>query len=98
MTSLPVFETDGGITFDVQVVPRAARDRLGPVHGQRLKVHLTAPPVDGAANEALIALVARALGRRRHEVQILRGATGRHKTLRVAGIDRAALFSLLEDP
>ena len=94
---LPVSEADGAITFDVQVVPRASRDRLGPVHGDRLKVQLTAPPVDGAANEALVALLARALGRSRGDVQIVRGATGRRKTVRVAGASRAALLSLFED-
>lgn len=95
---LAVTEADGAITFDVQVVPRASRDRLGPVHGDRLKVQLTAPPVDGAANEALVALLARALGRRRDEVRIVRGRTGRRKTVRVAGASRAALLSLIEDP
>jgi uncharacterized protein len=98
VSPLPVTEADGAITFDVQVVPRASRDRLGPVHGDRLKVQLTAPPVDGAANDALVALVARALGRSRGDVTIVRGHTGRKKTLRVAGATRAALLAQLEDP
>jgi uncharacterized protein (TIGR00251 family) len=92
-----VSEAAGAITFDVQVVPRASRDRLGPVHGDRLKVQLTAPPVDGAANEALVALVAAALGRSRGDVAIVRGHTGRKKTLRVNGSTRAALLSHIED-
>jgi uncharacterized protein (TIGR00251 family) len=86
------------ITFDVQVVPRASRDRLGPVHGERLKVQLTAPPVDGAANEALVALVAKQLGRARADVSIIRGETGRKKTLRVRGTTAAALLALVKDP
>ena len=94
--TLPVREDSDAITFDVQVVPRASRDRLGPVHGERLKVQLTAPPVDGAANEALVALVARALGRARGDVTIVRGETGRKKTLRVRGTTAAALRSLIE--
>jgi hypothetical protein len=97
MMPLEVREADGAITFDVQVVPRASRDRLGPVHGDRLKVQLTAPPVDGAANDALVALVAKALGRPRGDVAIVRGTTGRKKTLRVAGVSRDALLSLVED-
>jgi uncharacterized protein (TIGR00251 family) len=92
-----VNEKDGAITFDVRVVPRASRERLGPVHGEALKVHLTAPPVDGAANDALVALVARALGRPRGDVAILRGATARTKTLRVAGTTRDALLRRIED-
>jgi uncharacterized protein len=97
MTALAITEDGSGITFDVQVVPRASRDRLGPVHGERLKVQLTAPPVDGAANEALIALVAKLLGRPRTAVTIVRGATGRKKTIRVAGSSRSQLLSHIED-
>jgi uncharacterized protein len=97
MMPLVVREVDGAITFDVQVVPRASRDRVGPVHGDRLKVQLTAPPVDGAANEALVALMARALGRARGDVTIVRGVTGRKKTVRVVGSTRAALLSLVEE-
>ncbi len=94
---LRITESDGAITFDVQVVPRASRDRLGPVHGDRLKVQLTAPPVDGAANDALVALLARALGRARADVAIVRGHTGRRKTIRVAGGTRDALICRIED-
>ena len=94
---LKITEHDGAITFDVQVVPRASRDRLGPVHGDRLKVQLTAPPVDGAANDALVALVARALGRARADVAIVRGQTARRKTVRVAGTTRDALIRRIEE-
>jgi uncharacterized protein (TIGR00251 family) len=95
--ALTINEAAGAITFDVQVVPRASRDRLGPVHGDRLKVQLTAPPVDGAANDALVALVARSLGRPRGDVTIVRGQTGRRKTLRVSGATRDALLSSIEE-
>ena len=94
--SFVVTERDGGITFDVQVVPRASRDRLGPVHGDRLKVQLTAPPVDGAANDALVQLVAKSLGRPRGAVEIVRGETSRKKTLRVAGATRDALLHRIQ--
>lgn len=97
MTALRIQEADGAITFDVQVVPRASRDRLGPVHGERLKVQLTAPPVDGAANDALVTLVARALGRPRGDVSIVRGQAARKKTVRVAGTTRDALLQRIED-
>jgi uncharacterized protein (TIGR00251 family) len=95
--ALAITEDAGGITFDVQVVPRASRDRLGPVHGERLKIQLTAPPVDGAANQALVALVAKALGRPRSAVTIVRGLTGRKKTVRVGGSSRAQLLSHIEE-
>ena len=94
MTSLGALEVreDGrGITFDVLVQPRASRPRLGPVHGDRLKVAVTAPPVDGEANAAVIELVAGALGVARAAVEVVAGAASRRKTLRVAGVDRARL-------
>ena len=91
-----VVERDGALQFDVQVVPRASREKLGPVIGDRLKVALTAPPVDGAANEALKALFARALGVARRDVAIVRGETGRNKSLRIAGATREALQKVLE--
>ncbi len=94
---LHVTEADGAVTFEVQVVPRASRNRLGPIFGDKLKVQLTAPPVDGAANEALVALVAKALGRARSDVTIVRGETSRRKTIRVAGVSRDALLHRIED-
>ncbi len=95
--TLAITEGGGAITFEVKVVPRASRDRVGPVLGDRLKIQLTAPPVDGAANDALVALLARALGRARGDVTIVRGQTGRNKTVRVAGATPQALLSLIED-
>ena len=95
--ALSVSESGGAITFDVQVVPRASRERLGPVHGERLKVSLTAPPVDGAANDALVTLLARVLGRPRGDVSIVRGGNARKKTVRVAGSTRDALLQRIED-
>lgn len=91
-----VREADGAIRFDVKVVPRASRDRLGPLVGDQLKVQLTAPPVDGAANEALRALLARALCVPRSAVAILRGETGRNKTVEVRGATREALLALVD--
>ena len=88
-----ITETDGAIVFDVQVVPRASRNKLGIV-GDRLKVQLTAPPVDGAANEALRAFFAKELGVPKGQVEIVRGETGRKKTLRVAGVAKARLLEV----
>jgi uncharacterized protein (TIGR00251 family) len=75
----------GGAELDLVVQPRASRTRAVGEHGGRLKVQLAAPPVDGEANAALVAFLAEALGIRRAEVAILRGDTGRRKTVRVLG-------------
>ena len=77
--------TDG--TFvDIVVQPRAAREGVGPVQGDRLKVRVHAPPVDDAANEAVVRLLAEALGVPRASVTLAAGRTGRRKTLRIAGL------------
>jgi uncharacterized protein (TIGR00251 family) len=89
--SFVVREDDRGIVFDVLVQPRSSRPRLGPVHGDRLKVAVTAPPVDGEANAAVIELVARALGVGRGDVEVVAGASSRRKTLRVRGVARTRL-------
>ena len=77
--------------IDIQVVPRASRTAVGPAVGERLRVAVTAPPVDGEANAAVIAALAEAFGVRRSAVSIVRGERGRRKTVRVAGGDRATL-------
>jgi uncharacterized protein len=91
MSELVVRQDERGITFDVLVQPRASRPRLGPVHGERLKIAVSAPPVDGEANAAVIELVARALGVARGDVEVIAGAASRRKTLRVRGVDRGRL-------
>ena len=81
-----------GVTLEVVVQPRASKSRVVGEHGGRLKIQLAAPPVDGEANACLVALLAELLEVRRGDVEILRGDTGRRKTVRVAGVtpERAA--------
>jgi uncharacterized protein (TIGR00251 family) len=73
------------ITFDVLVQPRASRAKLGPRHDGRIKIAVTAPPVDGEANAAVIALIADVLGVPKRAVEVIAGASSRRKTLRVTG-------------
>jgi uncharacterized protein (TIGR00251 family) len=67
-------------------------------HDGRLKLQLAAPPVDGEANAALVQFLAGALGVRKGEVAVLRGETGRRKTVRVAGVAAAAVMAALASP
>jgi uncharacterized protein len=69
----------------VKVYPRSKKNRLEWEQGQ-LKVHLTAPPVEGAANEALIALLAEQLDLPKRAISIMRGATSRQKTVEISGL------------
>jgi uncharacterized protein (TIGR00251 family) len=73
------------------VQPRASRVRFGPIHGDRVKVAIQSPPVDGAANQAVIDLLAKTLGVAKREVRITAGHTSRRKTVEVLGIDVAAV-------
>ena len=82
------------LLVDIQVVPRASRAAVGSVVGDRLRVAVTAPPVDGAANAAVIEALASAFGVRRAAVSIVRGETGRRKTVRIEGGSAATLEAL----
>ncbi|MBA3545635.1 MAG: DUF167 domain-containing protein [Nannocystis sp.] len=81
--------------IEVQVVPRASRSRIVGPHDGRLKIQLAAPPVDGAANEALVDLLAETLHIPRGAVSVLRGATGKRKTLHIDGLGAAELRARL---
>jgi uncharacterized protein (TIGR00251 family) len=85
----------GGAVLEVLVQPRASRTRAVGEHDGRLKVQLAAPPVDGEANAALVSFLADALGVRKADVTIVRGETGRRKTVRVAGVAAAAASARL---
>jgi hypothetical protein len=84
-----------GTFIDVVVQPRAAREAVGPVQGDRLKVRVHAPPVDDAANEAVVRLLAAALDVPRAAVTLAAGRTGRRKTLHVAGLAAEAVAARL---
>ena len=86
---------DGFITFLILVVPRASRPKLGPVVGDRIKIAVTAPPVEGKANAAVVDLLASKLGISKQDVQILSGSRGKRKTVKVEGVNRRALLECL---
>lgn len=79
------------LRLSVRVQPRASRSRLVGLHGEALKVQLTAPPVDGAANAALVDLLADVLGVPRTAVRIVAGEHARQKVVEVAAPDPAVL-------
>ena len=90
-----IVEDPSGVTIDLLVSPRASRERVGPLAGDRLKLAVTAPPVEGEANAAVIALLARTLGVPRAQVTILQGTSGRRKRVRIVGVRAAALEPFL---
>jgi uncharacterized protein (TIGR00251 family) len=76
----------GGVSVRIYVAPRASANRIVGTHNGSLKVALTAPPVDGAANKALVEFMAKELGVPRRAVTIVSGTSSRNKTLRVIGV------------
>ncbi len=93
---LLIIEREGAITFHVRVTPHAKRDEIAGAAGGVLRVKLTAPPVEGAANEALIKFLAERLGVRASQVEILSGRTARAKMVRVEGLTAAEAHRRLQ--
>ena len=81
-----IAEEAGAIAFEVRVKPKAPRSGFAGVRDGVLEIKLAAPPVDGAANDELIAFLSEALDVPKRAVRILRGERARHKRLRVEGI------------
>jgi len=88
---ISVRDTPAGATFAVKVHPRAKKNAITGELGEALKLSLTAPPVDGRANEACIEFFANLLDVPRSSVTIASGETGRNKVMRVTGISAGAV-------
>jgi uncharacterized protein len=83
------------VTFAVRLQPRARRDEVVGERDGVVVIRVTAPPVDGKANEALCRLIAKKAGVARSRVEIVRGHSAREKVIRVEGVDDAALRAAL---
>jgi len=84
------------VTVDILVQPRASRAKIGPMHDGRIKIAVTAPPVDGEANAAVIDLLARQLGIARGNIEVIAGASSRRKTLRIADVTAAQIAEIIK--
>src|SRR5688572_168664 len=92
---LDVRDAEGGATLRVRVSSRASRDGLAGERQGALVVRITAPPVEGAANSAVLRLLARVLDVPASAIVVRQGASGRDKLLHVAGVDAARLRARL---
>lgn len=79
----------------VYIQPRAKRTEIAGRHGADLKIRIAAPPVDQAANAALLAFVAQRLGVRQRDVRLITGATSRRKVLEIDGVTAEQIQALL---
>lgn len=84
-----------GVVLAIKLQPRASANEIGDALGNELRIKVTAPPVDSAANEALIRLLARALDCPRNCVELVRGQTSRHKTVKLHGVSAGHVLARL---
>ena len=85
-----------GVQLTVKVQPRASRNEISEALGNELKIKVTAPPVDAAANEALVKFLAETLDCPRGSVQLLRGQASRHKTILIRGVTLETIAAQLQ--
>lgn len=91
-------EDGDAVILSLHIQPGAKRTEVAGLHGDALKIRLAAPPVDGKANEALIAFLAKALGVVKADVELVSGHSSRAKRVRIAGINAAAAAAALFPP
>ncbi len=84
-----------GIQFAAAIQPRASRNKILGIHNHCLKIKLTSPPVDGAANQACIRFLAKAFGLPPSRISIVRGETSRSKTIQFQAMDEQTFLKKL---
>jgi uncharacterized protein (TIGR00251 family) len=84
-----------GILLSIKLQPRAAANEVVDPLGNELRMKVTAPPVDAAANQALVKLVAAILDCPRNRVELVRGHASRHKVIKVFGLSAEAVLARL---
>lgn len=85
-----------GIILNLHIQPRASRSEVCGIQGDALKIRLTSPPVDGAANKSCREFLAGLFHVPKSAVEIISGETSRHKRVRIAGCDCARLQQILD--
>ena len=92
---IPLRETETGVIFRIRVVPRASRSEVAGIQGDALKLRITAPPVEGKANEECIRLLAETLGVKKGQVTIIAGHASRTKTVAVEGVKAKEIDAII---
>ncbi|HEX8228699.1 MAG TPA: DUF167 domain-containing protein [Chloroflexia bacterium] len=95
MPDSPVQPSQGGVTIRVFVAPRSSANKVLGEHNGAVKIALTAPPVEGAANKALVEFLAKLLGVPRSSVSLVSGETSRQKTVRALSVSVERVVEIL---
>lgn len=85
---------DGSVMLTLHIQPGAKKTEIVGLHGEALKIRLAAPPVDGKANAALLAFLAKACGVSKSAVELISGDTSRSKRVKISGADPAFIVGL----
>ncbi|MGE5085513.1 MAG: DUF167 domain-containing protein [Bacillota bacterium] len=91
-------ELKGGVRLHLFIQPKSSKNEIVGPHNGMLKVKITAPPVDGEANQALIEFLSKLLKIPKREITIIKGETGRQKTVDIAGVDFKSTKEKLKIP
>jgi uncharacterized protein (TIGR00251 family) len=94
---IPILSSASGCTFSVRIHPRSRKNTITGQLGDALKLSLTAPPVEGKANQACVEFLAEVLKVPRSSVSIASGQSSRNKVIRVTGLTAAELRNRLSD-
>ena len=94
--TLGVTDTKAGVRFAVRVQPRASKNEVAGIYGTAIKIRLQAPPVDGAANAALVSFLADLLSVSRRSVRIISGESSRDKIVDIDGVSADLIQQLVE--
>jgi len=88
-------QTDDGIIINLHVQPRASKNEICGIQDKALKIRLTSPPVDGAANKLCCEFLAKLFGVSKSSVELVSGETSRHKRVRITGADPLQLDKII---
>ncbi len=86
---------ESSVTIEVLIQPRSSRDEIAGIHDGRLKIKISAPPIEGKANERLTEVIGKVFGVPKSSVDIVRGKSSKIKTLKIYGVDRKAYESFM---
>lgn len=91
-----ITETADGVTFTIHVQPKASRNEICGLIGNELKIRLTSPPIDGAANKLCREYLAKLLRVAKSNIRIIAGEKSRHKTVSINGVTAETVLKLFE--
>ncbi len=92
---LAIRESEGGVTFSIRVLPRSSRSEIAGIQESALRIRITAPPVEGLANEECIRLLAKKLHIAKSRISLIAGQQSRNKTVRIEGLKRKDIEALI---